>query len=267
MTRAFLLSVTLIVATAWTPTVPAASTQSDPIPHQPLGGASIAPAVVVRGFAPSQFAGVSSDVRGARHWSANIRAVPTSVDFGATIAVRGGTETGTVRTLSSMVVRERRLSSTGDPARRFALTFTPKLVSPSFRVEIWNGSTRVFDAANLKLGSTVLAGNDAICDAFGKEASVAMGICYVTVGTCSSLDDEGRFTWTIRRSAPVRWVIPSMSQHEVIGDQMRIIEETASSPGPVIFRKVNVQGLNLAEVILMDEVGSTTVPDGHLPGQ
>ena len=63
------------------------------------------------------------------------------------------------------------------------------------------------------------------------------------------------------------WVIPSVSQNAVMGDQLRIIEETPSSPGPVVFRKVSVQGLNLREMVLMDEVATDTVPDSHLPGR
>jgi hypothetical protein len=268
MKRAAFLTVTLILATAWARTLPAAqSEQSDPIVHQPLGGAALGPAVVIRGFLPSIPAGVSSNVTGARHWSANIRSVPKTLDFGVTMTVRGGAATGPVRILSSMVVREKRLSAPGDPNERFALTFTPQVLSPTYRLEIWNGATRVFEVNGVKTGGAVLAGNDAICDAIGKSRSVAMGICFVTIGDCSSLDDQGRFNWTIHRSAPVPWVIPSVSQNAVMGDQLRIIEETPSSPGPVVFRKVSVQGLNLREMVLMDEVATDTVPDSHLPGR
>ena len=269
MTRTALVTATLITAIAWSAALPAAPAQSDQITHRPLNGTSLAPAVVVRGFVPGRQAGVSSDFDPARHWSANIRVVPTSVDFGTTVIVRGGTETGSIKTLSSLVIRERRLASAvaADEEDPFALTFTPKLLSPTYRLEIWNGGTRVFDVGGLKSGSGVLAGNDAICDALGKANSIAMGVCYATVGTCSTLDDHGRFNWTIRRVAPVRWVVPAVSPDPIIGDQLRIIEETASSTGRSYLKNVNVQGLNLSEMALMDEMATATVPDGHLPGR
>ena len=254
MKRTVFLSIALIAATASARTVPAApSEQSDQVSHQPLGDASVSPAVVVRGFGPGRLAGVSSDIGGARHWSANIRGVPTSLDFGTTVTVGGGTETGPVTALSSLEIRELRLPATSRSAAageaneqdRFALAFTPKLHSPSYRLEIWNGSTRVFDVSGLKAGSGVLAGNDPICDAIGKANSVALGFCHFVIGTCSSLDDEGRFNWTIHRVAPVPWVVPSVSQHAVVGDQLRIIEETAPSQRPVVFKNVTIQGANL----------------------
>ena len=263
MKRTVLLTIALITATASARTFPVASSeQSDQLSHQPVGNASVAPAVVVRGFVPGQLAGVSSDIGGARHWSANIRGVPTSLDFGTTVTVGGGTETGPAKTLSAMEIRELRLAQD-----RFALAFTPKLQSPSYRLEIWNGSTRVFDVRGLKTGTGVLAGNDPICDALGKENSVALGFCQFVIGTCSSLDDQGRFNWTIHRAAPVPWVVPSVSQQAVVGDQLRIIEETASSQAQVVFKNVTVQGANLSEMVLMDETATATVPDGHRPGR
>jgi hypothetical protein len=276
MKRTVLLTVALITAIASARTLPAApSGHSDQVTHQPLGGASVAPAAVIRGFGPAGLAGVSSDIGGARHWSANIRGVPTSLDFATTVTVAGGTETGPVKGLSSLDIRERRLPATSRwPAAgaanqldRFALAFTPKLQSPSYRLEIWNGSTRVLDVSGLKAGGVVLAGNDPICDAIGKERSVALGFCYFTIGTCSSLDDEGRFNWTIHRVAPVPWVVPSVSPDAVIGDQLRIVEETASSQGHVVFRNVSIQGSNLSEMVLMDEAATATVPAAHRPGQ
>jgi hypothetical protein len=250
--------------------LPAApSAQPDQITHQPVGDASVVPAVVVRGFGPVRPAGVSSDIGGARHWSANIRGVPTSLDFGMTVTIGGGTETSPVRTLSSLEIRELRLPATGvaHDQDRYALAFTPKLQSPSYRLEIWNGSTRVFDVGGLKAGGGVLAGNDAICDAIGKAQSVALGICYLTVGTCSSLDDQGRFNWTIYRVAPVPWVVPSVSQDAVVGDQLRFIEETPPSQKHLVFRNVTIQGSNLSEMVLMDETATATVPDAHRPGR
>jgi hypothetical protein len=269
MKRAVLLTVAVIAAIAWSRTLPAApAEQSDQIAHQPVGDASVVPAVVIRGFAPGRPAGVSSDIAGARHWSANIRGVPTSLDFGTTVTVGGGPETGLVKALSALEIRELRLPSTSaDEKDRFALAFTPRLQSPSYRLEIWNGSTRVFDAGGLKTGGVVLAGNDPICDAIGKARSVSLGICYFTIGTCSSLDDQGRFNWTIHRVAPVPWVVPSVSQEAVIGDQLRIIEETPPSQGLLVFKNVTIQGSNLSEMVLMDETATATVPDGHRPGQ
>ena len=276
MKRTLFLAVALIAAIAWARTLPAAlSQEAAQITHQPVGGATVVPAEVIRGFGPTRLAGVSSDVGGARHWSANIRGVPTSLDFGATVTVGGGTETGPVTTLSSMDIRELRLPATsrwanaGDASEqdRYALSFTPKLQSASYRLEIWNGPSRVFDVDGLKAGTAVLAGNDPICDAIGKARSVAMGFCYVTVGTCSNLDDQGRFNWTIRRAAPVLWVVPSVSQDPVLGDQLRIIEETPPSQGHVVFRNVTIQGANLSEMVLMDEMATATVPDAHLPGR
>jgi hypothetical protein len=270
MKNAVLLTVALITAMAWERNLPAASSeQSDLVAsHRPLNGSSVAPAVVIRGFVPGRLAGVASDVAGARHWSAKIRSVPKTLDFGTTVTVRGGTETGTIRTLSALQIRELRVATTStDDRDRFALAFTPKLGSPSYRLEIWNGSTRVFEVSGLKTGDAVLAGNDAICDALGKANSIALGFCIAVIDTCSNLDDQGRFNWTIRRVAPVRWVIPSLSQDAMIGDQLRIIEEAPSSPGHVVFSKVNVQGLNLSEMVLMDEMATATVPDAHLPGR
>jgi hypothetical protein len=113
----------------------------------------------------------------------------------------------------------------------------------------------------------VLAGNDAICEALGKARSVALGICYFTIGTCSSLDDQGRFNWIIHRVAPVPWVVPSVSPDPVVGDQLRIIEETAPSQGNLVFRNVTIQGANLSEMVLMDETATATVPDAHRPGK
>jgi hypothetical protein len=274
MKKALLLAVALITAVAWAGTLPAASSeQADQITHQPLGDASVAPAVVVRGFGPTRLAGVASDVTGSRHWSANIRAVPTTLDFGATLTVLGGPETGPVKVLASMDIRELRLPATsrwasaGDATgqTRYALSFTPKLQSPTYRLEIWNRGTRVFEVAGLKTGGTVLAGNDAICDALGKEQSVAMGVCYTTWGNCSSLDDDGRFNWTINRVAPVRWVVPAVSQEVVVGDQLRIIEETPSQ-GHLVFKNVSIQGANLSEMVLMDEMATIAVPEAHQPG-
>ena len=111
MKRAVLLTaVALITAMAWARTLPAASSeQSAQVIHKPFGGASLGPAVVVRGFRPGRPAGVSSDIGGAQHWSATIRGVPTSLDFGTTVTVGGGTETGPVKTLSSLEMRELRL--------------------------------------------------------------------------------------------------------------------------------------------------------------
>jgi hypothetical protein len=169
-------------------------------------------------------------------------------------------ETGPVKVLSSLEIRELRLPD------RYALSFTPRVQSPSYRLEIWNGSTRVFDVGGLKAGGVVLAGNDAICDAIGKVRSVALGFCRFTIGTCSSLDDQGRLNWTIHRAAQVPWVVPSVSQDAVLGDQLRIIEETASSPGHVVFKNVAIQGSNLSEMVLMDETATATVPDAHRPG-
>jgi hypothetical protein len=276
MRKAALLAVALITALALARALPAASSeQSDQITHKPSGSASLGPAVVIRGFRPGRLAGVSSDTAGARHWSANIRGVPTSLDFGATVSVAGGAEGGTVRTLSSLEIRElrvaaaQRATSAGETTAldRFALAFTPKLRSPSYRLEIWNGATRVFEVNGLKTGGAVLAGNDPICDAIGKENSVALGFCIVVIGTCSSLDDQGRFNWTIRRVAPVPWVIPAVSQDTVVGDQVRIIEETPSSPGHVVFKRVTTQGLNLSEMVLMDEIATVAVPEAHQPGR
>jgi hypothetical protein len=265
----FLTAVALITAMAWARTLPAApSEQSDQITHKPLGDASLGPAVVIRGFLPGLPAGVSSDIGGARHWSATIRGVPTSLDFGTTVTVSGGTETGPVKTLSSLVMRELRLPATGANEKdQFALAFTPKLRTPSYRLEIWNGSTRVFEVSGLKAGGAVLAGNDPICDALGKENSVALGFCEFVIGTCSSLDDQGRFNWTIRRVAPVPWVIPAVSQDAVVGDQLRIVEEMAPSAGHLVFRKAAIQGTNLSEMVLMDELATATAPDAHQPGQ
>jgi hypothetical protein len=263
MKRAVLLTIAVITATASARTLPAAfSEQSDYVAHQPLGDASVAPAVVVRGFVPGRPAGVLSDVAGARHWSANIRGVPTSLDFGTTVTVGGGIETGPAKTLSAMEIRELRLAQD-----RFALAFTPKLQSAAYRLEIWNGSTRVFEVDGLKAGGVVLAGNDPICDAIGKERSVALGFCEFTIGTCSSLDDQGRFNWTFHRVAAVPWVVPAVSSQAVIGDQLRIVEETASSQGRVVFKNVSIQGANLSEMVLMDEMATATIPDGHRPGQ
>ncbi len=270
MKRATLLTLALITAIALARTVPAAtSEQSDQINHKPLGGASLGPAVVIRGFRPGRLAGVSSDIAGARHWSATIRGVPKTLDFGTTVTVRGGTETGPLKTLSSMEIRELRLPTTGatNETPRFALAFTPKLQSPSYRLEIWNGSTRVFEVNGLKTGGGVLAGNDAICDALGKENSVALGFCEFVIGTCSSLDDQGRFNWTIRRVAALPWVVPAVSQDAVVGDQLRIIEETPSTQPQFFLRNTNVQGLNLSEMVLMDETATDTVPDAHQPGR
>ena len=265
MKRVVLLTVALITAMAWARTLPAApSEQSDQIAHQRVGSAWLAPAVVVRGFVPGRLAGVSSDVAGARHWSAKIRTVPKTLDFGTTVTVRGGTETGTVSTLSSLEMRELRLpADSANEKDQFALAFTPKLRSSSYRLEIWNGSTRVFEVSGLKTGGGVLAGNDAICDALGKENSIALGWCIAVIDTCVNLDDQGRFNWTIRRVAPASWVVPAVSQDAVVGDQLRIVEETPSSPGHIVFRKVNVQGLNLSEMLLMDEMATATVPDAH----
>jgi hypothetical protein len=53
----------------------------------------------------------------------------------------------------------------------------------------------------------------------------------------------------------------------VVGDQLRIVEETASSQGQVVFKNVTVQGTNLSEMVLMDETATATVPDGHRPGR
>jgi hypothetical protein len=270
MKRAALLTVALITAILSVRTVPAAtSEQSDLIVHKPLGSASLGSAVVVRGFRPGRPAGVSSDITGARHWSATIRGVPKTLDFGTTVTVGGGTETGPVKTLSSLEIRELRLPATGatNETPRFALAFTPKLASPSYRLEIWNGPTRVFEVNGLKTGGAVLAGNDPICDAIGKAESVALGFCIMVVGTCSSLDDQGRFNWTIRRVAPVPWVVSAVSRDAVVGDQLRIVEETPSAPGQAVFRRVNTQGLNLSEMVLMDELATATVPDAHQPGQ
>jgi hypothetical protein len=270
MKRALLLTVTVITAIAWAQTRPAArSEQADQISHKPLGGASLGPAVIIRGFRPGRPAGLSSDIAGARHWSATLRGVPKTLDFGTTVTVAGGTESGSVRTLSSLEIREQRLPATGatNETPRFALTFTPKLRSPSYRLEIWNGPTRVFEVNGLKADGAVLAGNDPICDALGKENSVALGFCEFVIGTCSSLDDQGRFNWTIHRVAPLPWVVPAVSQNAVVGDQIRIIEETASSPGHVVFRRVATQGLNLSEMVLMDEMATATVPEAHQPGR
>jgi hypothetical protein len=276
MKRAVLLTVALIAALVSARTLPAAlAEQPDQVTHYPLGDASIVPAVVIRGFGPARPAGVSSDIGGARHWSANIRGVPTSLDFGTTVTVRGGPESGPVKALSSLEIRELRLPATsrwanaGDASEqdRFALGFTPKFQSPSYRLEIWNGPTKVLDVSGLTTGGGVLAGNDAICDAIGKARSVALGFCYFTIGTCSSLDDEGRFNWTIHRGAPVPWVVPAVSPEAVIGDQLRISEETPSSPGHILFKNVAVQGSNLSEMVLMDEMATATVPDAHQPGQ
>lgn len=269
MKKALFLSVALLVVLSWA-TMPAAQSRpAEQITHTPLGSGSIAPAVVVRGLVPTRSAGVSSDIAGARHWSARVRGVPTSLNFGTTLTVRGGTESGPVKTLSSMVIKERRLSPAGAPKEqaRFALTFTPKMLSPTYRLEIWNGGTRVFEVVGLKTGGTVLAGNDPICDAIGKIESVALGICYFTIGTCSELDDQGRFTWTIHRQAPVPWVIPALSPDAVVGDQLRIVEETPSSPGPIVFKNATVQGTSLSEMVLMDEMATATVPDSHKPGR
>ena len=125
----------------------------------------------------------------------------------------------------------------------------------------------MFEVNGLKAGGGVLAGNDAICDALGKANSVALGFCIVVVGTCSSLDDQGRFNWTIRRVAPVPWVVPAVSQDAVVGDQLRIIEEMPPSAGHLVFKKVSIQGTNLSEMVLMDELATATVPDAHQPGQ
>jgi len=127
-------------------------------------------------------------------------------------------------------------------------------------VAIWNGPSRVFDVDGVKAGSVVLAGNDPVCDALGKARSVAMGVCYVTVG-------QGRFNWTIRRAAPVLWVVPSVSQEPVLGDPLRIIEAAPPSQGHVLFRNVTIQGADLSEMILMDEMATATVPDAHIPGR
>jgi hypothetical protein len=67
--------------------------------------------------------------------------------------------------------------------------------------------------------------------------------------------------------APVPWVVPSVSQEAVIGDQLRIIEETPPSQGLLVFKNVTIQGSNLSEMVLMDETATATVPDGHRPGQ
>ena len=81
------------------------------------------------------------------------------------------------------------------------------------------------------------------------------------------MDDQGRFNWTIYRAAPVPWVVPSMSQEAVVGDQLRIIEETPTSQGHLVFRNVTIQGVNLSEMVVMDEIATATVPDGHRPGR
>ena len=125
----------------------------------------------------------------------------------------------------------------------------------------------MFEVSGLKTGDAVHGGNDAICDALGKANSIAMGVCIAVIDNCLNLDDQGRFNWTIRRVAPVRWVIPSLSQDAVIGDQLRIIEEAPSSPGHVVFKKVNVQGLNLSEMVVMDEMATASVPDAHQAGR
>jgi hypothetical protein len=139
MKRAVLLTVALVAAIAGARRLPAAPGQSDQVTHQPVGDASVSPAVVIRGFERGRLAGVSSDIGGARHWSANIRGVPTSLDFGTTVTVGGGTETGPVRALSSLEIREMRLPGTADAGHaneqdRFALTFTPRVHSPSYRL-------------------------------------------------------------------------------------------------------------------------------------
>lgn len=270
MKRAAFLTVVSIVALTSARAFPTAtSAQTNQTTHQPLGGAVVSPAVVIRGFAPSLPVGLSSDITGARHWSANVRGVPKTLDFGATMIIRGGTPTGALKTLASMVIKERRLAPTGAPnePERFALTFTPKVQSPTYRLEIWNGPAMVFEVNGLRAGGTVLAGNDAICDAIGKARSVALGICYFTIGSCSSIDDDGRFHWTIFRSSPVPWVIPAVSQAAVVGDQLRIIEETPSNSAKVVFKSASVTGTNLSEMVLMDELATAAAPEGHRPGQ
>ena len=87
------------------------------------------------------------------------------------------------------------------------------------------------------------------------------------MGHCSSLDDDGRFNWTIQRVAPVRWLVPAASQDVVVGDLLRIVEETAPGQGHVVFRNVTVQGSNLSEMIFMDGTATATVPEAHRPGR
>jgi hypothetical protein len=234
------------------------SRQLSPIAHQPVGAASIAPALAIRGFGAEGKDGVSSTFGRARHWSAKIRGVPTTLDFGTTVTVNGGTAGGPAKTLSSLAIREVRLGQA-----RFSLTFSPSFQSATYRVEIWNGPTKVLDVGQLTAGGIVQSGNDFICDAIGKERSVALGICEYTIGTCSQLDDQGRFNWIIQRRAPVSWVIPSVSPDAVVGDQLRIIEETGPNEGDPMMTDVAIRGANLSQILLLDEMANAQVPDTH----
>jgi hypothetical protein len=124
----------------------------------------------------------------------------------------------------------------------------------------------VFDISGLRSGGVVLSGNDPICDALGKNDSVRLGVCEFVIDDCSNLDDEGRFNWTIRRGTPVPWVVPGVLPEPVVGDQLRIVEETPSSPGHIVFKNIAIQGSNLSEMVLMDEMATAMVPDTHQPG-
>lgn len=269
MKNVMLLSASLLASITLSPTLRAEPQHSHEVNHKPVGGASITPAVVIRGFGPEGRAGVSSDLGGARHWSARVRGVPSTLDFDTTVTVSGQIAGGPVRTLSRMKIQEVRLppstrqTDTGDAVHedRYALAFSPTFAASTYSVEIWNGSRRVLEVNNMTARGVVLAGNDLICDALGKANSVALGVCEYTIGTCSRLDDQGRFNWVIDRTTPVPWTVPSVSDEAVVGDQLRIIEET--SPGPRAFTNVTIRGRNLTQMILLDEMANAMVPEDH----
>ena len=223
------------------------------LPHRAVADASINSALVIRDLGPTGKDGVRVDLgEGVRHWTAEMRGVPNTLDFAKTVTVMGRDDGGRSRSISSLEIREVSLPD------GFALAFSPTFDSPTYRVEIFHESTRVLDLTGLRAGTVVFSGNDPICDALGKANSVALGFCEFVWSDCHFLDDDGRSGWIIDRVAPVTWVVP-LSGRSVVGDKIRLTQEKAPSEPPVDLTEVMIQASNLSELIIFEEQARSTV--------
>ena len=223
------------------------------LPHRAEGDASIKPALVIRDLGSTGNDGVTVDLEGGvRHWIAEMRGVPTALDFAMTVTVMGREEGGGSRVISSLDMRE-----VGLP-HEFALAFSPTFDSPTYRIEIFHESTKVLDLTGLRAGTVVFSGNDPICDALGKANSVAAGVCEWVVSDCHFLDDDGRSGWIIDRVAPVTWIVPPLGK-SVVGDKIQLTQEQAPSEPDAVFTEVRIKASNLSELIIFEEQARSTV--------